>query len=932
MIKLLLILLVSVSSYAQVIDYSQSSPEITWKKISNDFVELIYPEYLQEDSIYIANLIEHYSENVGATYKIEKPEKITIVLRPETAQPNGFVTLGPRRSEWFASSMYSPVLGGLEWYQALAIHEYRHVMQFDYANKGIIKFLGLVAGDQGQNAGMFIGLPGWFFEGDAVWAETKYTDAGRGRSPRFLARLKSLVKGNDIPTYDEFLGGSFNRPLPNHYAYGYILISSATKKYGEDFWQKVVKYVADFPHPYRIYSGIKRFSGISFEDFYNETMKELKEEWSISDRKVDKEYAEIKYPTMIDGTLYSLTYDLDHFWAIYSGDKKVVDIPYSRELTRVSFSKHKAVYNQYLPSARYGYRDSSDLHLVDLESGESEQITHGERYYNPSLHDSGQKIIATLFDKNNKWKVVELSKKGKQLRSIHFGDYIIAEAHYLDDKYIVAIAIDKVGRKAIVRFDFEVLSGEKNDILLPFSRNTIFNLSISKNKEILFEAQKNGVIDIFKLSSEGVLSQCTQASILASTPSQSGNQIYYSDQVENGSVISIVDNSECKVLPKSMLIDSNYLGENSSDKYNSFSRVNFEKQSSMYIKNKAKYVIEDYGHIDSRLFIPHSWSFIGGNGFQLAAQTDNFLRTLSIGVEIGEDGGENQNYSGINLAFKKYYPIFNLSAGARNRRINPIGYSNSLTWEEKTAQLDIIVPYTQSSGLYNFRSQLALNGGYLDASEYEFNDIPITRKSSYFYTSGVSASLILSKSLKARSIQSPWAMGYIVKYDNLENKKVAEYSAYRLFQNIDIKTPGFFLHDGFKLELQEEKQKDNRKAYLISPSSSDPTDNIFSRGYGYESFAQYSKASFNYIFTVAYPDFNLWNIAYTKRIVSNLFFDTTRLNLIEEEKTLNSYGAELEFETNFFRLVQLNWGLRYSNRLRDSQSVGEIYLATDLSY
>jgi hypothetical protein len=305
---------------------------------------------------------------------------------------------------------------------------------------------------------------------------------------------------------------------------------------------------------------------------------------------------------------------------------------------------------------------------------------------------------------------------------------------------------------------------------------------------------------------------------------------------------------------------------------------------------------------------------------------------MSISAAIGEDGGENTNYSELSLAFKKYYPIFTLSAAARNRSINPIGFSSSLTWEEKLTQASIVLPYIKRSGLYGVSSYFILNGGYLDASEYEFNDIPISRESSYYYTSGGTFSFKLSKDLTARSIQSPWEVGYTVKYDNLENKKVDAYSAFRLFQNLDIKTPGFFLHDGFKFELQEERQKEDRKAYLISPSSTDPTESIFSRGYGYESFAKYSKASINYIFTLGYPDFNLWDLAYTKRIVTNLFFDTTKLDLIEDEKTLNSYGAELEFETNFFRVFPLNWGIRYSNRLKDSKGVGELYLATDLSY
>ncbi len=931
MIKLLLIFLVSLSSYGQAIDYSQSSSDISWKTISNDFVKLIYPDYLKDDSVYLANLIEHYSKDVGQSYQIERPEQITVIIRPETSQPNGFVTLGPRRSEWFSSSMYSPFLGGLEWYQALSIHEYRHVLQYDYSRKGIIKFLDLALGDSGYSAGLFLGLPSWFFEGDAVWAETKYTDAGRGRSPRFLARLKSLIKGHDIPSYDEFLGGSFNRPLPNHYVYGYILVSSATKRFGDDFWQKVIKYVADFPHPYRIYSGIEKFSGMEFEDFYNETMNELKDEWQGSQKSEDKKYSDIKFPTMIDGELISVVYDLDHYWSLYRGDKKLTEIPFSNDLTRMSFSKKNAVYNQYLPSPRFDYKESSDLILVDLKSAETKKITDGLRLYNPSFNRSGDKILATLFDEENNWSIAEFNLEGERTKKWFFKDLKIAESHYIGDESAVAVVINKIGEKSIVRFD---LNSKKTNLetLLPFSRNTIFNLNITKEEDILFEAQKNGVVDIFRFSPSGVLSQCTQASIMATTPSSDGEFLYFSDQVENGSVVGKTLLSNCKEVSVNEIIDYKYLGKNSSDAYNDFKLEKFPNFADLVTQDDDRYKAEDYGHIDSRLFVPHSWNFFGGNGFQLSTQTDNYLRTLSLGATIGEDGSENVNYSEFTLAFKKYYPIFALSAGARNRSLNPIGFSNSLSWEEKSAQLNIVIPYIYSFGLFNFGSQLVLSGGYLDASDYKYNDESIERESSYFYTSSVTASFKLSKSLNARSIQSPLEVGYTVKYDDLDSQKVEAHSSYRLFQNLDVKVPGFFLHDGFKLELQEERHKEDRAAYLISPSTTDPTENIFSRGYGYESFAKYSKASLNYVFTLGYPDYNLWNFAYTKRVVTNLFFDSTRLDLIEREKTLNSLGSEVEFETMFFRLIQLNWGIRYSYRLRDSESVGELYFASDLSF
>ena len=143
-------LFISLNSKAQIIErlaLDQSSSEVSWESIENDFVKVIYPRSMQAESVYIANLVEHYSHQVGLTYEIQTPKRFTLVVRPEMAEPNGFVTLAPRRSEWFASSTFSTFVGASEWYQTLAIHEYRHVIQYDHFKRSTVKWLSYAFGD-----------------------------------------------------------------------------------------------------------------------------------------------------------------------------------------------------------------------------------------------------------------------------------------------------------------------------------------------------------------------------------------------------------------------------------------------------------------------------------------------------------------------------------------------------------------------------------------------------------------------------------------------------------------------------------------------------------------------------------------------------------------------------------------------------------------
>ena len=86
----------------------------------------------------VANLIEHLylSEIKTMDYPFKK---LTLLLSTHSAISNGYVTLAPRRSEWYATPFQLGSDDG-DWYELLATHEMRHVAQYGkLANRGINK-------------------------------------------------------------------------------------------------------------------------------------------------------------------------------------------------------------------------------------------------------------------------------------------------------------------------------------------------------------------------------------------------------------------------------------------------------------------------------------------------------------------------------------------------------------------------------------------------------------------------------------------------------------------------------------------------------------------------------------------------------------------------------------------------------------------------
>lgn len=925
-----LITLISLNASAQrtIPEFTQSTSSLEWETISNEFVQVIYPSYLKKESVYVANLIEHYSQYVGKTYEIEKPKSFPLIIRAEMADPNGFVTLAPRRSEWYSSSSYSNYVGSSEWYQTLAIHEYRHVNQYDHANQKTIHALRYLFGDMAQFFSHFSALQSWYFEGDAVWAETKYTDAGRGRSPLFMARLKAVILSEEIPTYDQFVNGTYNTRLPNQYIYGYALISYATQKFGEDFWNKVIDDVAVIPHPRRLYSSFEKVSGQNFMDFYDETMKLLKYEWKadkiLNQKAVD--YRENIYPFKIDNALYSLRYNMDSFWTLYKDEEKIIEIPFFKEINQIHLNKNLGVYAQQLPNERFGYKGSSDLILIDLKEKKQKKITNGERIYSPRLNQENNKILATEFTTDQKWVLSEFNLSGKKIRSVEFADHLVSEAFPVNSNEAVVILADKAGYKSIRKVD---LNTKQFEVLLPETRNNMFALFVDEKKDLYFEAQYQGYVNIFRIDNSKTIAQCTNSKIMANSPSSDGEKIYYSDVDSYGSKIATIDASDCKPISKDALTNFNYIGKGPSDNFNQFPLQKFPEQKDLYTKNAAKYKPKKYNNVTKELFIPHSWGFIGGRGFELSAKTDNYLRTMGMNASVGSSSEENTTFAQASFDYKKYYPVFTFYGEMRNRMVGDFSTDDQLEWKEKIAGIQMTLPYIHRQNLYSSFSALSLGGSYLDTSKYELDNSSLKVNDRYFHESSIQFLTGVSKDLTARSILSPWSANFLFQYNNADSQSSDDFSSYRFYKSASFTTPGLVASHGLKLIFDQENQNVSSNTYRFIPVSTTPSGYVFSRGYVFESTEEYKKVSGNYVFPLLNPDMNLGGWYYLKRVKTNLYFDSTRVETRLKEATYNSYGAELEFESKILRILPLNIGVRYINKMDSHDHLGEVY--TDLT-
>jgi hypothetical protein len=267
----------TMTAHAQ--EFGGNPPSIKWKQVNVPAAKVIFPAGMDSTATRVADIINRMDVATKPTIGF-KQKQISIVLQNQTTISNAYVGLAPFRSEFYLTpDQNSFEIGTLPWADQLAIHEFRHVQQYNNFNVGLSRGLRFLFGDAGQAFGNDLAIPNWFFEGDAVFNESHVSQQGRGRLPYFFNGYRALWNANKNYSWMKLRNGSLIDYVPDWYPMGYMLVAYGREKYGDDFWRKVTHDAAAYHGLfYPMQRAIRKYSGEDFKQFHSNGFNYFKEQ------------------------------------------------------------------------------------------------------------------------------------------------------------------------------------------------------------------------------------------------------------------------------------------------------------------------------------------------------------------------------------------------------------------------------------------------------------------------------------------------------------------------------------------------------------------------------------------------------------------------------------------------------------------------------
>lgn len=494
---ILLLLFLSISAKAQ--EFGGNPPSVKWRQVNTKAAKVIFPAGMDSIGSRVANIVNQMNPVVQPTIGY-KQKQISILLQNQTTVSNAYVGLAPFRSEFYLTpDQNSFEIGTLPWADQLAIHEYRHVQQFNNFNVGLSKALKFVFGESGQAFGNDLAIPNWFYEGDAVFNETHVSGQGRGRLPFFFNGYRALWDAGRNYSWMKLRNGSFVDFIPDWYPMGYMQVAYGREKYGEDFWKNVTHDAAAYRSLFfPMQSAIKRYSGQSFKQFTQAGFDHFKLIYSKDEHVADTSpYKSEEYPFFVDdNTLIYVksTYKAPAQFTIRSNgaDKKIITRAISID-NYFDYAAGKIVYAANRPDLRWGYRDYNELRLLDVNTGKETVITHRTKYFSPSLSNDGKRVVAVDVNTGGANQLQILDTNGKLITTVPNRENLFyTYPKFYNNSQLIAPVRNTEGKMSLALVD--IATGHLK-YLLPFSFQPIAFPTV--HGDMVYFSATSGINDRF---------------------------------------------------------------------------------------------------------------------------------------------------------------------------------------------------------------------------------------------------------------------------------------------------------------------------------------------------------------------------------------------------------------------------------------------------
>jgi hypothetical protein len=931
---------------AQYFSAGQDPASVKWKQINTEHFQIIFPSSFGDKAHYVANILNYSYQKLGHSLE-NNPRKISVILHNKTVVSNGFVSPTPYRMELFSVPPQNNLT--VPWLEHLCIHELRHAVQLDKLNQGLTKVLTYIFGQQatGGVAGL---VPFWFYEGDAVLAESVLLPSGRGKQSAFNKELKSITLDSSLTfSFNKMLLGSYKHKTPNHYSLGYHLTSYLRTQKDTFVWSDVMDYTARNPYllvPFNL--GMKKHADSYSGELYNQTIRYYDSLWSHQNydrkrepfRKINParevSYKSYRYPQYTGNgeiiTLKKTFSQLPQFVSIKGGEEKVIHTPGIMTSESFSYSNGLIAWGEREYDLRWDHRSYSVIKLYDIEKQEEIDLTQKTRLFSPELNKQGNKIACVRVGEDNEYSILILNRETGFLEKQIFppnNQFIQKPIWGQQENHLYVIGLTEKG-KTIYQLD---LRTRRWKALIEPTHNDIQSVSAGKN-EIFFHADKGPTDNLYKFDlRDSARYQLTYSRNGAYDVFYSGkkNHLLYTDYSPEG--YDIYELNLADYNPQ-----TNY-SEGISEPVVDMLRE--QEPSAILSENipDKKYKVTQYSRV-KHLFRFHSWAPFYFDyesltaqeaslepGLLLLSQNDLSTATSSIGYSYDE----NNHQLHTKFTYKGWYPVISVSSNygetpdiiqPLDRELKPDPSNDFIDFS-----MDVSLPLTLNVNRYITR--------FIPRVEYEYGRNLFYDVREDYYLRGLKT---VKYNLQFYSLQRRAYRDIIPKWGFLMNM---DYLTSPFSENIlgnrfsfvaNAFLPGFFKDHGIKFTGGYQKQ--DTEMYYFS--------NYLQLPRGYEAVYGEELVNFkaDYVFPLFYPDWSVSSLLYFKRFKADLFVDyaqnkfqayDTNDQLRWYSENLLSYGAELTADFHIARVMfPFSSGLRYAYQpLSDEHNI-EIVFNVDL--
>ncbi len=892
-------------------------PSIHWKQINTDTARIIFPSGMEWTAEQVAAIVGRLNASTLPTIG-SRHRKIDIVFQNQTTISNGYVQLAPFRSEFeLTPSQNSFALGSLPWPKTLAIHEYRHVQQYNNFRVGLSKWGAILFGQGGQELANSLAVPNWFWEGDAVFQETLVSEQGRGRLPYFFNGYRSLWLARKNYSWMKLRNGSLRDYVPDHYPLGYMLVSYGRQEYGPEFWRTVTQDAAAFRgFFYPMQKAIQKYSKQSFSEFETAALQQFRNQYP-SDGSYTTDYAyTIKKGHFIANQEFPQWLNDHQLVYMNSSYRKppafLMSDDGQREVKKIAtrsisldkyftYANHQIVYAAFQPDARWGWKDYSELRLLDLSTGREKRITRHTRYFAPDLSADAQSVLAVQVTTDGNCALHILDVSGGQVKKIipNPGDWFYTYPRFYGTGKVVSAVRNQRGEMALGVFDIN--SGQP-DWLVDFSMNVIGFIAVYHDT-IYFTATHEGKDQLFAIAGGQLFAM--QISLdnldIGNYNLQAGaggytwtsfSAIGYRLHVAGPGHVHLIQ--PVKGIAGIPLSNSGML---------------FNRQPGSRLLDSVVAGDRPVSHYPagSHLLNFHSWRpFINDPDYSFSLVSENVLSTLATNISATYNRNEQSTQLGIGATYGGWYPM--ITGGADytfNRNTNY--RQQKVYWNEAEARLGAFVPWNLSGGktfsylqvgndfIYNQRYN---KGAYKDS----FDNRGFTYINAY-------ANFSMQSQQAPMQINPSLAQTIYLRY----NRAITNLEANQFLASGYFYLPSLAeLHSLVLSAAFQQRDTLNQARF----SNSFP----FSRGYTGENFYRMYRLGATYHFPLAYPDWGFGNMLYFLRVRADLFYDYTKAldyftNGTAFHGQYRSFGAEMYFDTKWWNQLPISFGIRYSHLL-----------------